>query len=106
MAKVIKIEEKGSDVNIASYLLLDGFRQEYELAVVISNDSDLATPIQLAQSELGFSVGVFNPHTITSTTLRRAAFFYRPIRMGVLQASQFPGSIVTPQGIITKPLSW
>ncbi len=41
MAKVVKVEEKGSDVNIASYLLLDGFRNDYEVAVIISNDSDL-----------------------------------------------------------------
>ena len=33
---VIKTEEKGSDVNIATHLLLDGFRHDYELAVVLS----------------------------------------------------------------------
>jgi hypothetical protein len=37
---VIKTEEKGSDVNLATYLLLDAFKQDCEAAVVISNDSD------------------------------------------------------------------
>jgi uncharacterized LabA/DUF88 family protein len=106
MARVIKTEEKGSDVNIASYLLLDGFQRDYELAAIISNDSDLITPIQLTQATLGLSVGVFNPHTIPSHALRRAAAFYRPIRTGVLQASQFPASLTTLQGVITKPLNW
>jgi hypothetical protein len=39
--KVYKTEEKGSDVNLATYLLLDAFQQDCDLAVVISNDSDL-----------------------------------------------------------------
>jgi len=47
-AKVMKTEEKGSDVNIATHLLVDGFRNDYELAVVVSNDSDLLLPIQKA----------------------------------------------------------
>ena len=32
-------DEKGSDVNLATYLLVDGFERDYEQAVVISNDS-------------------------------------------------------------------
>ena len=35
--QVMKSEEKGSDVNIATYLLVDAFDDEYEAAVVISN---------------------------------------------------------------------
>jgi hypothetical protein len=42
---VWKTEEKGSDVNIATYLLLDGFQKSYEVAAVLSNDSDLVEPI-------------------------------------------------------------
>ena len=39
--RVIKTEEKGSDVNLATHLLTDGFRGAYDIAVVITNDSDL-----------------------------------------------------------------
>src|SRR5713226_6420416 len=35
--EVYKTEEKGSDVNLATYLLLDAFRQDCDLAVVVSN---------------------------------------------------------------------
>jgi len=38
MVRVWNLEEKGSDVNLASYLLRDGFLGEYEAAVVISDD--------------------------------------------------------------------
>jgi hypothetical protein len=39
------IEEKGSDVNSATYLLLDAF----DTAVVVSDDSDLLEPLTLVK---------------------------------------------------------
>jgi hypothetical protein len=36
--EVVKTEEKGSDVNLATFLLLDAFKRGCEVAVVISND--------------------------------------------------------------------
>ena len=47
MVEVLDMEEKGTDVNLATFLLVDGFEEDYEQAVVISNDSDLALPIQI-----------------------------------------------------------
>jgi hypothetical protein len=44
-------EEKGSDVNLATQLIADGFRARYDLAVVISNDSDLKMPVDFVRSE-------------------------------------------------------
>lgn len=35
-------EEKGTDVNLATYLIMDGYDGEYEQALIISNDSYLA----------------------------------------------------------------
>jgi uncharacterized LabA/DUF88 family protein len=51
--EVFKTEEKGSDVNLASWLLLDVFRKACDTVVVISNDSDLAEPVRIARHELG-----------------------------------------------------
>ena len=48
--EVWRTEEKGSDVNLATHLLVDAFRGEYETAVVISNDSDLKASRRCAQS--------------------------------------------------------
>jgi len=48
-ALVIKTEEKGSDVNLASHLLLDAFQRNCNTAVVVSNDSDLRVPIRIAE---------------------------------------------------------
>jgi uncharacterized LabA/DUF88 family protein len=60
--EVVKTEEKGSDVNLATFLLLDAFKRDCDVAVVISNDSDLKLPIEVTQRELGLRVGVINPH--------------------------------------------
>lgn len=59
MVKVARREEKGSDVNVASHLLIDTLSRTVDAAVVISNDSDLAMPIQHARSFI--PVGLVNP---------------------------------------------
>ncbi len=104
--EVIKTEEKGSDVHLASLMLVDGFEGDYELAVVISNDSDLQTPIQIVRDHLDLKVGVLNPHRHLSWPLRTACTFYKPIRTGVLKASQFPSTLEDAAGTITKPKAW
>jgi hypothetical protein len=43
-------EEKGSDVNVASHLLLDTLQGVIDAAIVISNDSDLRLPIEQARA--------------------------------------------------------
>ena len=86
---MIRTEEKGSDVNLASYLLLDGFRSDCEATVVISNDSDLKVPIELARAELGLVVGVINPHPPARRSRALQPTFWRQVRARQLQRSQF-----------------
>lgn len=104
--KVIKTEEKGSDVNLATHLLWDGFRNDYELAVVLSNDSDLLEPIRIVQRELGKPVGVLNPHKHPSVVLRLEARFFKTIRTAALAASQFPITLTDARGTFHKPTTW
>ncbi len=104
---IIHTQEKGSDVNLACHLLLDGFRNRYETAVLISNDSDFATAIQMAKDELKKSIGVISPYKRPAKALQNKATFYKKIREGVLQASQFPPTITLTNGkIIHKPSIW
>ena len=49
-------EEKGSDVNLATRLLVDGFNGEYEQAVVVSNDADFAGPMRYVRDDLRLRV--------------------------------------------------
>ena len=104
--EVLDTEEKGSDVNLATYLLLDGFVNDYEMAVVISNDSDLKLPIKMAKTKLRKRIGVFDPSRKRSFELHSASSWYRPIRSGPLSVSQFPDRLSDGKGVITKPVGW
>lgn len=103
-------EEKGSDVNLASHLLIDGFRARYDLAVVISNDSDLKTPVEVVRGDLDAPVGILNPHPHRSWALSPRVIpmdsFYLPIRPGVLANSQFPAKLKDSDGAFSKPTPW
>jgi len=104
--EVLDTKEKGSDVNLATYLLTDGFNKDYQTAVVISDDSDLVEPIKLTINQLELPVGILHPYRTHSTELSRVANFYRPIRERALKVSQFPPVLVDVYGTITKPSTW
>jgi len=104
--EVYKTEEKGSDVNIASYLLLDAAKGDCDVAVIVSNDSDLKEPIELAQSEFGIKVGVVNPHPPKKRSLVLKPTFFKQLRTNALKRSQFANSIHDSLGTIQKPSAW
>ncbi len=103
---IFKTEEKGSDVNLAAHLLHDGYRNDYEQAVIITNDSDLVEPIRIVRDSLGLPVGILNPSKRPNPLLVRHATFIKPIRHGVLRASQFPLTLKDSAGVFHKPPSW
>lgn len=49
-ATVLNSEEKGSDVNFASHLVYDACQDDFDLAVLVTNDSDLLEPIKIIKS--------------------------------------------------------
>jgi len=104
--EVMKTEEKGSDVNLATFLLLDAFKRDCEVAVVISNDSDLKLPIEVAQAELGIRVGVLNPHPPARRSRALQPTFFKQIRTSALAACQFPPVLMDAKGEIRKPAPW
>lgn len=110
-ATVLKAEEKGSDVNLAAHLVHDAHCGAFQVAVVISNDSDLAAPIELVTRDLGLPVGVANPHAENprsrqSVQLRQAASFLKPVRQAALRKCQFPPVLTDAAGTFHKPLTW
>ena len=105
--EVIRPEEKGTDVNLATRLLIDGFRRKYEHAVIISNDSDLASPMKFVKDELKLKVSIVNPPKVhTHRDLVDAATYVKRIRKTHLRNSQFPSELKDATGTITKPASW
>ncbi|MBW4039858.1 MAG: NYN domain-containing protein [Acidobacteria bacterium] len=124
---VHKTEEKGTDVNLATYILADAFRDECDQLVVITNDSDLAEPIRIVNSELKRRVIVLNPHSTDTASRKNArnggnhkshpsyhlsqvAFAVKDIRSHGnnchMTQAQFPHSITDGTGTITIPSAW
>jgi uncharacterized LabA/DUF88 family protein len=102
---ILKTEEKGSDVNLASHLLRDAYQKICDGAVIISNDSDLLTPIRMAK-QAGLIIGLVPPRPKGSIELRRLSDFIRDPRGHILGASQFPETISDQNGTIHRPTSW
>lgn len=102
--KVVKTEEKGSDVNLAVHLLNDAWLNKYDCAIIVSNDSDLAEAMNLVRKHhpdkiLGLVMpGAGHP----SKELMKYANFVKRIREGVLRNSQLPDPI--PGTNIKKPI--
>ena len=101
-------EEKGSDVNLATHLLNDGWRKRYQVALVFSQDTDLIEPIRIVAQELGLKVGlVWLDGGRPNKHLASAASFVRDLRQSDLAASQFPNPIVLSDGKeLHRPARW
>ncbi len=105
-AKVVKSEEKGTDVNIATHLVHDAHNKSFERAVVISNDSDLVTPIHIVAQDLKLPVTVISPFDRNNIQLKSAATNIKQIRKGLLGASQFPEKLQDDIGDFYIPEKW
>ena len=105
IAEVHTMEEKGSDVNLAVHLLNDAWKGLFDAAVVISNDTDLVTPIRMVTLERKKSVFVVCPgHWQIAPKLANIASHVRHIRRAMLKAAQFPDRL--PGTKISKPADW
>jgi len=105
-------EEKGSDVNLATRLLVDGFNGRYDAAAVISNDGDLKMPVEVVRRDLNLPVTIVNPSStrrsqaLTPNPLPRNAR-YVALRQADLRASQLPRKLRLASGAtVTRPANW
>ncbi|GAC1550161.1 MAG: hypothetical protein NVS2B5_05870 [Beijerinckiaceae bacterium] len=112
LVKVQKTEEKGSDVNLGCHLVRDALTDAFDLAVIITNDTDLVEPMRIAIHEAGKAVGLlspikqgrgsdgkwYGPHR----SLTNAASFTLYLHNSHLANSQFPGAV----GKSTRPITW
>lgn len=113
-ASVFRTEEKGSDVNLASWLLFDACDRDFEIALVVSNDTDLVFPVREARRRFGVAVGVSCPvyhgDRHPSRELVEATDFNVHItkkRRGLLRRSRFPDPVEDRDGRpVRKPEAW
>jgi hypothetical protein len=107
LVRVRKAEEKGSDVNLSTQLIVDGFREAADAFVVVSNDSDLVAPLRLLRSDLGRTTGLICPVAQPSQQLLSTQpQLIRKVRQGVLKESQLPDVLCDANGVIRRPANW
>jgi hypothetical protein len=84
----------------------DAHEGRFEVAIVVTNDSDLIEPIRIVASEIGLPVGVLNPCKQPAGGLRSAATFYTVMRPTAPSKCQLPATLEDQNGSFFKPPSW
>ena len=104
---VARREEKGSDVSVASHLLIDTFEGTIDAGVVISNDSDLAFPIMEARKRI--PIGIVNPtkgypagKLACEPTFGVGGHWWHQMTESEVRSAQLPD----PLGKVRKPPPW
>lgn len=107
IVSVARREEKGSDVNVASHLLIDTLNGDIDAAIVISNDSDLRFPVRFARDHV--PVGMVNPSSNYLAGKLRGSpadgvgnHWWYQLSDTDVRACQLPARI----GKLTKPIGW
>ena len=101
-------EEKMTDVNIATELFRDAYRNQYDVALLISADSDLCRPIASVRRDFPDKriVVVFPPGR-SSKQLRECASAFFTIGRKKLLDARFPDQVTTRGGyLVHRPASW
>jgi uncharacterized LabA/DUF88 family protein len=98
-------EEKGTDVNLATQLLIDLYEDEFDTALVISNDTDYKMAINQVRKK-GKKIFVVNTRLNMEPDVELkmvSTKSTRKITEAMLVASQFP-EVVSDK--IRKPKRW
>lgn len=100
--------EKMTDVNIATHMLIDALSDKFDTAILVSGDSDLVPPIKAVHSNFpGKTISVFFPPNRHNNSVAAAAKGYLIIGRKRLYANQLPEEIRKSDGYILKrPKDW
>ncbi len=84
----------------------DGHMDQYDVAVVITNDSDLQNAMRTVRDDLKKIVGLICPADTPSVWLNEVASFSKSITNRDLRESQFPTTLRDGQGTFRRPKRW
>ncbi len=101
-------KEKMTDVNIAVEMMKDAFQDRFDVATLISGDSDLTPPVMaIRQLFPDKSVVVCFPPNRTAKELKQKASGTYNITRVNLRDSQLPDEVTKPNGfILRRPIKW
>ena len=106
--QIFNTEEKGSDVNLATYLIHDAWRDLFDVAVVLSQDTDLVEPVRIVRDEIKKDIGIVCLDGLQPGKLAKHGSFVRHITPSRLAAAQFPDTLLFGKKgkSVTKPIEW
>ena len=101
-------EEKMTDVNIATQLLVDAYEDKFDTAILVSGDSDFSTPVQEILSRFpNKKIIIAFPPRRSSEQLKKIASGFFVIGESKLRKNLLPRQITKPGGYtIECPQDW
>lgn len=101
-------EEKMTDVNIATEMIVDSFLDNFDEALLISADSDLIAPIAAIKKIFPYKkILIAFPPKRHSTNLANLAHVKYYITRSNLSVSQFPDPVLKANGFaLIRPETW
>jgi uncharacterized LabA/DUF88 family protein len=100
-------EEKKTDVNIAIKLFQTAIHGLYDMAFIISGDSDLIPAIQAVKETFpDKTVGVIIPIGRRAEALKQAAHFHMKMKQRHLETCQLPDRVELDGKTIMRPDRW
>ena len=103
-----KPEEKRTDVNIAVRLLNDAYDDRFDMALMVSGDSDLVPIVESVRERLPRKrVIVASPPKRWSTDLAQSATAAFQVSRAAVRSNRLPDPVVTSEGVeLRAPPGW
>ena len=100
-------EEKKTDINIGITILTDGMADQFDTALILSGDSDLAPVItKLKKLTPNKKIGIIVPQNQSAMNLKQHADFFKKIKDRDLKKSLLPEQMIYNGNTITAPAGW
>ena len=104
--EVRKWEEKESDVNIATHIVADAHQNACDCAVLVSNDTDLKSPLKYVKENLEKEIGLISPRKYIHADLIKVSDFQERLTNKVLEQCQFSNTLKDSNGEFFCPPKW
>lgn len=101
-----KPEEKASDVHLATQLLCDAFRREFDVAMIVSGDADVSPAARVVVDELKLQLIVAFPPKRVLNELKAISTDHIHINRHQLAKSQLPDRFVHGAHVFRRPVEW
>jgi uncharacterized LabA/DUF88 family protein len=107
LSKVRITREKGTDVALASHMVLDAAKMAADLYVLLSNDSDFEPTLKMLKNDLSAEVALISPVPRPAMSLvETKPTFIKIIRYSALADSQFPNQVLYKGKLYRRPETW